>query len=167
MNTISLDISTTTIGIAIEYNGSIISKQFDANKIKKEFKKSNLTDFNLYNIIANRLIASIKELAFDNIIIEQPLFNSANRSTVNKLIIINTIISTLLSNKYNKEIIHQNVNTVRSWFLKKLETDKELDKKTRTIETINKIYGYNLTLKDNDAADAIMHLLYFNEHKYE
>ncbi len=160
--TLALDISTTSIGIAIMNNNKITYSQLNADKIKKQYKKENLTDFNLYMIIAKELLKGFEGLELKSIIIEEPLFNSANRSTVNKLLTLNTIISTLLSDKYQLPIIHQNVNRVRSWILKQKETDKELDKKTRTIEILNDLYGYNLTFKDNDAADAIMHLLYFN-----
>ena len=66
----------------------------------------------------------------------------------------------MLRSKYDKPIIHQNVNRVRAWTLKD-DQDKELDVKTRTINVINNIYKIQLTKKDNDAADAIMHLHYF------
>ena len=66
----------------------------------------------------------------------------------------------MLRSKYDKHIIHQNVNRVRAWTLKD-DPDKELDVKTRTINVINNIYKIQLTKKDNDAADAIMHLHYF------
>lgn len=66
----------------------------------------------------------------------------------------------MLRSKYDKPIIHQNVNRVRSWILKD-DPDKELDVKTRTINVVNNIYKIQLTKKDNDAADAIMHLHYF------
>ena len=160
---LSLDISTKTIGIAIENNG-ISYKQFDAEAIKKKYKIKKLTDFNLYMIIGNELMKEFDGINFNLIIIEQPLFNSANRSTVNKLLTINTIISTLLSNKYNLDIIHQNVNTVRSWFIKNHEMifEEEKDKKLQTIEILNKFYNFSLTKKDNDSADAIMHLIYYN-----
>ena len=161
---LSLDISTKTIGIAIE-NKEITYKQFDAEAIKKKYKIKKLTDFNLYMIIGNELMKEFDGINFDLIIIEQPLFNSANRSTVNKLLTINTIISTLLSNKYNLDIIHQNVNTVRSWLIKNHEMvlEEEKDKKLQTIEILNKFYNFNLKKKDNDAADAIMHLIYYNK----
>lgn len=163
---LSLDISTKTIGIAIENDG-IQYQQFDAESIKKKYKAEKLTDFNLYMIIGNKLMEEFNELNFDSIIIEQPLFNSANRSTVNKLLTINTIISTMLSNRYRLNIIHQNVNTVRSWFIKSHEMifKEEKDKKLQTIEILNKFYNFNLTKKDNDAADAIMHLIYYNNLK--
>lgn len=163
--TLALDISTTSIGIAIMNNDKITYSQLNADKIKKQYKKENLTDFNLYMIIAKELLKEFEGLEFKSIVIEEPLFNSANRSTVNKLLTLNTIISTLLSDKYKLNIIHQNVNKVRSWVLKKKETDKDLDKKTRTINVLNDVYGYNLTFKENDSADAIMHLLYFNDTK--
>ena len=141
---LSLDISTKTIGIAIE-NKEITYKQFDAEAIKKKYKIKKLTDFNLYMIIGNELMKEFDGINFDLIIIEQPLFNSANRSTVNKLLTINTIISTLLSNKYNLDIIHQNVNTVRSWLIKNHEMvlEEEKDKKLQTIEILNKFYNFN------------------------
>lgn len=158
---IALDISTSVIGIALDNNG-IEYKQFDCSKIKKQYKNIDITYFNLYMIMGNELIKYIGDIDIDEIIIEEPLFNSANRGTVNKLITINTIISTLLSSKYNLTITHQNVNKVRSWMLNQKDTNKELDKKDRTIEILNSNYGFNLTKKENDAADAIMHLLYFN-----
>lgn len=128
---LSLDISTKTIGIAIENDG-IQYQQFDAESIKKKYKAEKLTDFNLYMIIGNKLMEEFDNLDFDLIIIEEPLFNSPNRGTVNKLLTINTIISTLLSDKYKTTIHHQNVNKVRSWILKhkditfKEEKDKKL-----------------------------------------
>ena len=66
----------------------------------------------------------------------------------------------MLRSKYDKPIIHQNVHRVRAWTLKD-DPDKELDVKTRTINVINNIYKIQLTKKENDAADAIMHLHYF------
>ena len=161
---LSLDISTKTIGIAIE-NKEITYKQFDAEAIKKKYKIKKLTDFNLYMIIGNELMKEFDGIDFDLIIIEQPLFNSANRSTVNKLLTINTIISTLLSNKYNLDIIHQNVNTVRSWFLKHKDITfkEEKDKKLQTIEVLNTFYGFDIPENFTDAADAIMHLIYYNK----
>lgn len=154
---LSLDISTSMIGVAID-TPKLIYYSFNTKKIKKE--TSSDSTFNSYYRIAEELIKTIPDVNIDTIVIEEPLLNSSNRSTVNKLIIINTIISSLLRAKYNKPIIHQNVNRVRSWILKD-DPDKELDVKTRTINVINNIYKIQLTKKDNDAADAIMHLHYF------
>ena len=163
---LSLDISTKTIGIAL-MSDKILYKQFDAEAIKKKYKKDNLSDFNLYMIIGKELLKEINEESFDKIIIEEPLFNSANRSTVNKLLTINTIISTMLSEKYNISIHHQNVNKVRSWFLKhkKITFKEEKDKKLQTIEVLNRFYGFEIPPKFTDAADAIMHLIYYNNLK--
>ena len=66
----------------------------------------------------------------------------------------------MVRSKYDKPIFHQNVNRVRAWILKD-DPDKDLDVKARTINVINNIYKIQLTKKDNDAADAIMHLHYF------
>ena len=160
---LALDISTKIIGIAL-MDKEIVYKQFNAESIKKKYKKENLSDFNLYMIIGKELLKEINEKSFDEIIIEEPLFNSANRGTVNKLLTINTIISTMLSEKYNLNIHHQNVNKVRSWFLKHKDITfkEEKDKKLQTIEVLNTHYGFNLDQTFTDSADAIMHLIYFN-----
>ena len=160
---LSLDISTKTIGIAL-MGKEIIYKQFDAEAIKKKYKKENLSDFNLYMIIGKKLLEEINEEKINEIIIEEPLFNSPNRGTVNKLLTINTIISTLLSDKYKTTIHHQNVNKVRSWILKKYKITfkEEKDKKLQTIEVLNQFYGFDLDKNFTDAADAIMHLIYYN-----
>ena len=160
---LALDISTKIIGIAL-MDKEIIYKQFNAESIKKKYKKENLSDFNLYMIIGKELLKEINEKSFDEIIIEEPLFNSTNRGTVNKLLTINTIISTMLSEKYNLNIHHQNVNKVRSWFLKHKDITfkEEKDKKLQTIEVLNTHYGFNLDQTFTDSADAIMHLIYFN-----
>ena len=160
---LALDISTKIIGIAL-MDKEIVYKQFNAESIKKKYKKENLSDFNLYMIIGKELLKEINEESFDKIIIEEPLFNSANRSTVNKLLTINTIISTMLSEKYNLNIHHQNVNKVRSWFLKHKDITfkEEKDKKLQTIEVLNQFYGFDLDKNFTDAADAIMHLIYYN-----
>ena len=160
---LALDISTKTIGIAL-MDKEIVYKQFNAESIKKKYKKENLSDFNLYMIIGRELLKEINEESFDEIIIEEPLFNSANRGTVNKLLTINTRISTMLSEKYNLNIHHQNVNKVRSWFLKHKDITfkEEKDKKLQTIEVLNQFYGFDLDKNFTDAADAIMHLIYYN-----
>ena len=160
---LALDISTKIIGIAL-MDKEITYKQFNAESIKKKYKKENLSDFNLYMIIGRELLKEINEESFDEIIIEEPLFNSANRGIVNKLLTINTIVSTMLSEKYNLNIHHQNVNKVRSWFLKHKDITfkEEKDKKLQTIEVLNTHYGFNLDQTFTDSADAIMHLIYFN-----
>ena len=163
---LALDISTKTIGIAL-MDKEIIYKQFDAEAIKKKYKKENLSDFNIYMIIGKKLLEEINEEQIEEIIIEEPLFNSPNRGTVNKLLTINTIISTLLSDKYKTTIHHQNVNKVRSWFLKHKDITfkEEKDKKLQTIEVLNQFYGFDLDKNFTDAADAIMHLIYYNNLK--
>ena len=160
---LALDISTKIIGIAL-MDKEIIYKQFDAEAIKKKYKKENLSDFNLYMIIGKKLLEEINEEKINEIIIEEPLFNSPNRGTVNKLLTINTIISTLLSDKYKTTIHHQNVNKVRSWFLKHKDITfkEEKDKKLQTIEVLNAFYGFEIPENLTDAADAIMHLIYYN-----
>ena len=160
---LALDISTKIIGIAL-MDKEIIYKQFDAEAIKKKYKKENLSDFNLYMIIGKKLLEEINEEKINEIIIEEPLFNSPNRGTVNKLLTINTIISTLLSDKYKTTIHHQNVNKVRSWFLKHKDITfkEEKDKKLQTIEVLNAFYGFEIPENFTDAADAIMHLIYYN-----
>ena len=112
---LSLDISTSMIGVAID-TPKLIYYSFNTKKIKKE--TSSDSTFNSYYRIAEELIKTIPDVNIDTIVIEEPLLNSSNRSTVNKLIIINTIISSMLRSKYDKPIIHQNVNRVRSWLLK-------------------------------------------------
>ena len=39
---------------------------------------------------------------------------------------------------------------------------EEKDKKIQTIEVLNTFYGFDLDKNFTDAADAIMHLIYFN-----
>ena len=161
---LSFDISTSSIGIAFGMN-KIEYKQFNTKSIKDKYKNKEISDFNLYVEIAKEVLNLI-DFNPDNIIIEEPIFNSVNRKTVNKLITINTIISTMLSTKYNKPIIHQNVNKVRSWMIKQGDSDNK-DVKAKTIEILNSKYKFNLNYKLNDAADAIMHLLYFNTNNNE
>ena len=160
----SFDISTSSIGIAFGMD-KIEYKQFNTKSIKDKYKNKEISDINLYVEIAKEVLNLI-DFNPDNIIIEEPIFNSVNRKTVNKLITINTIISTMLSTKYNKPIIHQNVNKVRSWMIKQGDSDNK-DVKAKTIEILNSKYKFNLNYKLNDAADAIMHLLYFNTNNNE
>ena len=70
----------------------------------------------------------------------------------------------MLSDKYKTTIHHQNVNKVRSWILKKYKITfkEEKDKKLQTIEVLNQFYGFDLDENFTDAADAIMHLIYYN-----
>ena len=73
----------------------------------------------------------------------------------------------MLSEKYNLNIHHQNVNKVRSWILKKYKITfkEEKDKKLQTIEVLNTFYGFEIPENFTDAADAIMHLIYYNNLK--
>lgn len=156
---LSLDISTTITGASF-FKDEKLTDYFaiKLSKIKHENKFEELL------LKANEVITQIKKNInlekIDLIIIEEPIMNSMNRNTVNTLLRFNTMISTMLRMD-NKNIVFQNINHVRSWLFKNYESDKELDKKERTIEIVNKIYKLDLVKKQNDIADAILHAHYY------
>ena len=156
---LSLDISTTITGASF-FKDEKLTDYFaiKLSKIKHENKFEELL------LKANEVITQIKKNInlekIDLIIIEEPIMNSMNRNTVNTLLRFNTMISTMLRMD-NKNIVFQNINHVRSWLFKNYESDKELDKKERRIEIVNKIYKLDLVKKQNDIADAILHAHYY------
>lgn len=156
---LSLDISTTVTGVSFFKDEKLID--FFAVKLSK-IKHEN--EFEELYLKAKEVINQIKKNIDLNkvnlIIIEAPIMNSMNRNTVNKLLRINSIISTILRT-YDKDIIFQNINHVRSWLFKTYESNEDLDKKERTIEIINKIYKLDLIKNQNDIADAILHSHYY------
>lgn len=157
---LALDISTTKTGVALYSEDKLIDFfAVDTSKIK------SATEFEELYLRAEYLINHICEYIrldkVDKFIIEEPIMNSMNRKTVNKLLRYNTIVSMFIT-KWNKDITFQNINTVRSWLFKNYKEGEDIeDKKMRTIAIVNKIFNLNLLKKDNDIADAIQHLLYY------
>lgn len=161
---LALDISTTKTGVALYSNETLIDYfAVDTSKIK------SFNEFEELYAKAQHLISSIKKninLSDINLfIVEEPIMNSMNRKTVNKLLRYNTMVCMFLK-EYNKEIIFQNINSVRSWLFKEYEEDLDIDdKKMKTIKIVNNIFHLNLIKKDNDIADAIQHLLFYIKHE--
>lgn len=161
---LALDISTTKTGVALYSNKTLIDYfAVDTSKIK------SFNEFEELYAKAQHLISSIKKNInlsdIDLFIVEEPIMNSMNRKTVNKLLRYNTMVCMFLK-EYNKEIIFQNINSVRSWLFKEYGEDLDIDdKKMKTIKIVNNIFHLNLIKKDNDIADAIQHLLFYIKHE--
>lgn len=161
---LALDISTTKTGVALYANETLIDYfAVDTSKIK------SFNEFEELYAKAQHLISSIKKNInlsdIDLFIVEEPIMNSMNRKTVNKLLRYNTMVCMFLK-EYNKEIIFQNINSVRSWLFKEYGEDLDIDdKKMKTIKIVNNIFHLNLIKKDNDIADAIQHLLFYIKHE--
>jgi len=97
---LGLDVSTTTIGIAIFKDLGDKGELIDLNRIKpKPFEKSDIPEhdnilkahaFNQY------MVEKYAGLKFDKIIIEEPLYSSNNIYTVSSLRFFNGIVSYLM-----------------------------------------------------------------------
>lgn len=161
---LALDISTTKTGVALYSEDKLIDFfAVDTSKIKSATEFEEL--YSRAEYLINHICKYVKLDKVDKFIIEEPIMNSMNRKTVNKLLRYNTMVCMLLK-EYNKEIIFQNINSVRSWLFKEYEEDLDIDdKKMKTIKIVNNIFHLNLIKKDNDIADAIQHLLFYIKHE--
>lgn len=109
---ISLDVSTTTIGMSVfDFNGKLHSLTHLTPKVKCEYKIEELIKkVDLFNKFLD--LNKLDEINIIDIVIEEPLLKSNNANTIGTLLRFNGMITKLMHDKY--KIFPKYINTYDS-----------------------------------------------------